>query len=166
MDALLLWGLGLLAGAVVVGLLEIFVPSHGLLAFASAAMAVAGVVCLWRHDEGWGLSGALALLVLAPAGVYFGLRIWPSTPLGRKIIGAPTEEDVQRQRRAEEAERQQRLALVGQTGVVVVELRPIGVVEVGGKRYDAVSETSFAKPGSKVKVAAAEPNQLRVRPQA
>ncbi len=164
MDALLLWGLGLLAGAVVVGLLEIFVPSHGLLAFASAVMSVAGVVCLWRHDEGWGLSGALALLVLAPAGLYFGLRIWPSTPVGRKIIGAPSEEEVLRQRQAEEAERQQLQALVGRSGVVVVELRPIGVVEVGGKRYDAVSETSFAKPGAKIKVSVAEPNQLRVRP--
>jgi membrane-bound ClpP family serine protease len=93
----------------------------------------------------------------------FGLRIWPSTPLGRRIIGSPTEEEIEKQRIAEETEKKQREAVIGKEGVVLQDLRPIGVVEVQGKRYDARAESRFIQTGSRIRVVGADALELRVR---
>lgn len=163
MDSMLVWGLVLLGAALVLMVVDIFVPSGGILTVTAGVAAVAGVICLFRHDTTTGLTGALAVLVLAPAIVLFGLKIWPDTPIGRRIIGAPTEEEIERQIAEREAEEKRRRELLGATAVVVVDLRPIGVVELGGKRYDAKSETFFVPAGTTVKVTGIDAHELRVR---
>lgn len=163
-DAMLYWGLGLLAAALVLIVVDVFMPTGGVLVATACIAAVAGIVCLFRYDELWGGIGVLVVLVLGPTAVIFGLKVWPHTIVGRKIINAPTEEERARQAAAEEAERRRLASLVGKEARVVTDLRPIGVVEIDGTRYDARSETSFAPAGSRVRVSAAEPTQLRVRP--
>ncbi|MBL8759125.1 MAG: hypothetical protein JNK35_11930, partial [Phycisphaerae bacterium] len=50
MEPLLLWGLGLLAASLLIVVIELFLPSAGVLALVATAVAIAGVVCLFRHD--------------------------------------------------------------------------------------------------------------------
>jgi membrane-bound ClpP family serine protease len=164
MESLVIWGLILLAAAVLVVVVELFVPSAGALAVMAGALAIAGIICMFKADVIWGWSSLLAVLVLAPAAFAFGLRIWPSTPLGRRIIGAPSDEELEKQRMAEEAERRQRDAMIGAEGIVLTDLRPIGVVEVNGKRYDARAESRFIQVGSRVKVVQFEGSELKVKP--
>lgn len=163
MEPMLVWGLGLLAAAVLLLLLDIFVPSGGMLALTSLVTSIAGIVCLWRHSTTWGLIGLLMVVVIGPAIMIFGLNVWQHTPLGRKMIGAPTEEEQAARALAVEKERAARLALLGQEGLARTDLRPVGIVEIGGHRYDALSESSLIAAGARVRVTVVESNLIKVR---
>lgn len=164
MEDLLMWGLLLIGAGVVLLLTDMFVPSGGILSILAGVCAIAGIVLLFKHDTTWGLAGSLAVLVLGPMAVAFMLKVWPHTPMGRAILGTPSEEEVQKQQVAAEHERDQWLALVGKEALVLTELRPIGVVEIDGKRYDALCETTFVGSGQKVRVTSVESRQVKVRP--
>src|SRR5262249_40151187 len=98
-----------------------------------------------------------------PLAFAFALRIWPSTPMGRKMMGEKPPEQLEAERLAELKERERLAALVGAEGIVLMDLRPVGIVQVGNDRYEAKSETSIIRAGSKVRVTSVEPNQIRVR---
>lgn len=163
MEPMLLWGLGLLAAAVLLLLLDIFIPSGGMLALTSLVTSIAGIVCLWRHSTTWGLIGVLMVVVIGPAIMIFGLNVWQHTPLGRKMIGAPSEEEQAAHAMAAEKERAARLALLGQEGTARTDLRPVGIVEIAGRRYDALAESSLIAAGARVRVTVVESNQIKVR---
>jgi membrane-bound ClpP family serine protease len=160
---LVIWGLILLGAAVLIVIVEMFVPTAGALSVTAGALAIAGIICMFRADMVWGWSSLLAVLILGPAAMAFGLRIWPSTPLGRRIIGVPTEEEQEQRRLAEEKEKREREALIGAEGVVLQDLRPIGVVEINGKRFDARSEARFIQVGARVRVVQVEASELKVK---
>ncbi len=164
MESMLIWGLVLIAAAFVLLFAELFLPTGGLLGLIAVCMAIAGIVCMFRESTMWGAISLLGVAVLGPMAVGFGLRIWPSTPMGRRILGVPSDEEVERLRLAEEAERRERDSVIGKEGIVLMDLRPVGVVEVGGKKYDAISEIQFVSAGSRVRVSGLNGNELRVRP--
>ena len=163
MDPQLVWALGFFALAFLLLALEVFLPTAGILAISSAVSAIVAVVMLYRFDVLWGNIGLLSVLVLAPAAAGFMLKIWPHTPMGRRIIGAPTEEEVEKARGAEEEERRARLALIGKQGKVLQDLRPVGVVEIEGTRYEVLSETTYVPVGEMVRVTHADLMQIKVR---
>jgi len=102
-------------------------------------------------------------VILLPAFAGFAFRIWPSTPMGRRIIGAPTEEALEESQLQELKEKERLAALVGREGMVITTLRPVGVVEIDGVRHDALAETMFVQSGSRVKVVYADGSQIKVR---
>jgi len=161
---MLLLGLGLIAAGVLLMVAEVFIPSGGILAILAGVSSLVGVVILFRADTTWGLIGVLSVLVLAPIAISFALRVWPNTPIGRRmLLGDLTEEEIARQRLAEKAERDRWRALVGAEGVVMTPLRPIGVVRIGDARYDALAETGLIESGARVRVTAVQDNQIKVR---
>ncbi len=164
MDPLLLWGLGLLGAALVMLALDVMVPSGGAIAFVAVVVAIAGVVCLFRYDTAWGVSGMLAVVVLGPIAFLGLLNMWRNTALGRKIIGAESDEEAAARREAEERAARSRQGLVGTEGVALTDLRPVGVVEIGRERHDALAETVMIRAGTRVRVTHAEATQVRVRP--
>jgi membrane-bound ClpP family serine protease len=162
-EEFLFWGLGLIAAALMLVIVEVFIPSGGLIALTATGCSIAGVYCLFQVSTAWGVTGIAVLAVLGPAAFAFALRIWPSTPMGRKMLGEKPPEQVEAERLAALRERDTLLALVGQEGIVLSDLRPVGVVQIGGKRYDALSEAGLVRAGSRVRVIVAEPSQLKVR---
>lgn len=160
---LLFWGLGLLAASLLLVVIEVFVPSGGVIAILSTGCAIAGVYCLFRVSTTWGIIGIAAVLLMGPLTFGFALRVWPSTPMGRKMMGERPPEQIEAERLAELKEREQLAALVGMEGVVLVDLRPIGTIQVNGQRYEALSERSIIPAGTKIKVTVVEPNQIKVR---
>ena len=163
MSSLLIWGLALLGLAVLLMVVEIFVPTAGVISALALISTLAGLVFLFQFDTTWGLGGLLGVIVLWPMIFIGGLQIWRNTAIGRKVIGVPTDEEQERARHAAELERQRWAALLGAEGVVVTDCRPLGVIEIAGRRYDAMADTSFIKAGTRVRVTVAEANQLRVR---
>lgn len=163
MEDLLIWGLGLLSLAALLVVVEFFVPSGGVLGLTAAIIAIAGVVCLFFVGPLWGAIGSLAALMGGPAAIYFGLKFWPHTPVGRRIIGEPSEEQRESSRRVEAAAHARTHALIGKEGLVLTDLRPVGTVEVDGQRYDALAETHMLRAGVRIKVTGVDVAQLRVR---
>ena len=169
MDAqtVLLVGLGLLAASLLLVVLEIFIPSAGLLAICAGAAAIAGIVILFRHPESplvWGSIGIGLVLVGAPTSLALGLKVWPHTPVGKKMLmGEATEEELEAKKQAEIEARERLRAMVGAEGEVVTPLRPVGVIRVGDHRFDALAETGLIETGQRVRVTAVYDNQLKVR---
>lgn len=164
MDDPLIWGWVLIAVAGVLLFAEFFIPTGGALALTSAAAGVAGVVLLWQESRTWGLLGILCILVLGPAMLAYGVRVWPNTPIGRRIIGAPSDEEAAAKAKAEADARISAQSMIGREGVALTELRPVGTVEIDGKRHDAMSETHYVPAGTRVRVTGIDVVQLKVRP--
>jgi membrane-bound ClpP family serine protease len=157
------WGVALLILMFGLFFVELLLPTGGLLGIAGLLAGVAGVVCLFRYDTAWGFSGLLAMLVLVPAFTAFAFKIWPHTPMGRRIIGTPTEEQAEAKLLEEKKERDRIAALVGKEGLVLTALRPVGAIEIDGVRHDALAETTFVNPGRRVRVVYADGSQIKVR---
>ncbi len=168
MSAMLLWGFGLIALAVFLLIVELFIPSAGLIGMVAGVTAIAGVVFFWRESTTWGLSATLGVLVLGPVAIGFMLKVYPETYVGRKLIlgGSKSEEDAfaEAARRQVEA-KNQRQSLVGQSGVTINELRPVGEVRIDGQRHEALAESGVIEPGVRVVVVAIVDNQIKVRPE-
>jgi membrane-bound ClpP family serine protease len=160
---MLFWGLGLLAAALLLVIIEVFVPSGGLIAFVAAGSAIAGVYCLFRVSPMWGVIGILCVLILGPLTFSFALRVWPSTPIGRKMMGEKSPEQLEAERKAETQERERLASLIGAEGVVLTDLRPVGVVQIGSDRFDALAESAFIRAGTRVRVSVVQSNQIKVR---
>lgn len=152
--ALLLVGLGVLV-------LEVFVPSGGLLGFLSLSALVAGVfIAFWSLGP---LPGMIALAVVVfgvPVALLVALRWFPETAIGRRVIPPPPEPDdvvpaADRRRRAREA--------VGRRGRTTSELVPWGIVEVDGVTLDAMSEGGPIAAGVPVEIVAAQAAAVVVR---
>lgn len=163
MEPKLLWGLGLIGASLLLLLLEVFIPSMGVLFVAAIVVALAGVVTLFTYDPMWGVSGLLAVLVLGPMIGYFGLNIWKNTPIGRRMIGSKSEAEVEEEKQAELRQRDQMLALVGMEGETLTDLRPVGVGRFEGKRLDVTAELGLIPRGSRVRISEVEGNLIKVR---
>ncbi|MFN5946054.1 MAG: NfeD family protein [Phycisphaerae bacterium] len=163
MDPQLAWALGFVGLALILLVIEIFLPTAGTLAIASVISAIVAVVLFYRFDTTWGNISLISMLVLAPTAAGFMIKVWPHTPIGRSIIGAPTEEQAEQQRITEEQERRARLALIGKEGKVLRDLRPVGLVEIEGQRYEVLSETTFVPVGETIRVTQADLMQIKVR---
>ncbi|MBN8598573.1 MAG: hypothetical protein J0L78_12955 [Planctomycetes bacterium] len=163
MEPLLLWGIGLLVAALALLLMEFFVPSAGIIAVLAAGCAIAGLVCLFKFSPTWGILGLMGMLVAVPGVLYSGVSLWRNTPLGRRMIGIPSEEQVAESAAKEDAFVRSRMQLLNKEGVVITDLRPVGLIEIDGVRHDALCDSDFLHPGARVRVVHVEANQVRVR---
>ncbi len=167
MEAMLIWGLSLIALSVLLIVIEFFVPSGGVIALTAGVVGIAGVVCLFLTDRNpvlWGMLGILTLVVLFPSAFVIWAKLLPSTSWGRALLG---ERPAAERRAVEEREQQERdtlRALVGERGVALTPLHPVGMVEVNGSRYDALAEGVAIERGDAIRVTDADATQLRVRP--
>jgi len=153
--ALFLVGLGIIV-------LEVFVPSGGVLGFVSLAAILAAVVTAFIELGVAAGMGMVALTVLAvPVVLGLAFRWFPQTAIGRRVLPAPPEPadvipDTPRRRRARD--------LVGRTGKATSDLLPWGAVAVGDERLDAVSESGAIDSGTTVEVVGVQGAALVVRP--
>ncbi len=166
-EALLYWGLGLLALSLLLVVVEVFLPTAGVLAVVSVVLAVVGIVCLFRHDWRFGVGGVLAMIVLGPAVAFLALQVFPSTPLGRKIINADGT-DPESAADGTGSGRDDMSLYINREAEALTDLRPGGFVrlEVDGsaRRIAASSEVAFIPAGTRVRITAADGLQVRVRP--
>ena len=122
----LVWGAGLFAAALLLFVIEMLVPSAGILGITAAICAIAGCVAFFMYSPMIGMLSAVFLIVAAPTAAYAAFKYYPHTPIGRRMIlgnTAPGEDDESAQRRAyEKAETQAReQQIVGAEGVAVTE---------------------------------------------
>ncbi len=162
-QTLLLWGFALLGSALLLLVLEAFVPSGGIIGMTAAVCAIAGIVVFWRVSAGWGVTSMLLMLVLAPIALNFAFRLMPHTPVGRRLILSESSESQRRRTAQEQAQVAQEQALVGSVGSALTSMRPIGTVEIDGTRLEALAEGGVIEAGSRVRVTSVEGNQVKVR---
>jgi membrane-bound serine protease (ClpP class) len=160
-ESLLIWGIALVMLALLLIVAEVFIPSGGMISLVAAAVAIAGIVCLFKVDWRWGLAGSGTLLVLGPAAFFFALQLMPSTKVGRRILFG--ESEVEKPVLPPDT-RTEFEALIGMEGVALTDLHPVGVIRVKDQRLDALAEVSYVKAGQTVKIVSVEGTSIKVRP--
>ena len=142
--------------------LEIFIPSGGVLGFLAAASVISAVaLAFYHHGPAVGFAFIALAVVLIPASLAVAIRYWPQTPMGRRfLLGLPTREEVlpddDRQRELKE--------LVGRVGTARTPMIPSGAISIDGRTIDAVGQGMAIELGERVVVIEVKGNRVLVRP--
>ena len=109
-------------------------------------------------------STAISSIVISPIAFAFALKVWPNTPIGRRLILGDASDDLDEEAPPPtDASDELRQALVGATGVAMSDLRPVGTVRIEGERVEALAEGGMIDAGQDVRITAVEGNRIRVR---
>lgn len=156
-----LWIAALVAVGLGMILLEVFVPSGGVLGLLAVAALGAGVVtAFYELGALAGLAVLASVFVAVPIVLVLAFRWFPLTPLGRRVLPpAPEANDVI----PDAAVRQRLRSLVGRFGHTTSELLPWGHVEVDGRRIDAVSEGGPIAENTRIEVVGVQGRAVVVR---
>jgi membrane-bound serine protease (ClpP class) len=147
---LLVIGCGLLV-------MEVFIPSAGLLGFFAALAIVGSMIMAFRGGSTTGLGFMAVTVFVVPIVIGLAFKLWPKTPMGKAFLGELlTEEDT----RLDDPRR----ALVGRVGVAKSMMLPSGAVLIDGQLIDAVSQGLAIDPGQPVVVVEVRANRVVVRP--
>jgi membrane-bound ClpP family serine protease len=158
----LVWSLLLLLAAVLLLVLEIFVPTGGVLGVLSAVTLIAAI-CV--GFSGGPLRGMMVLLLAAvsvPAVLAAAVKWWPHTPIGRLMLIRPPDHRGQALA-GDEADRT-RQALLGKFGRAKTKMLPSGAIVIDGRTMDALSEGMAIEAGQPVQVISVRTNRILVRP--
>lgn len=157
----LVWILLLLVVGLSLILLEVFVPSGGVLGLLAVTALVVGIVMAFL--EGGAATGMAVLggsFVAVPAVLMLAFRWFPATPLGRRVLPPPpAPEEVL----PDAADRLRLRGLVGRTARTTVDLVPWGSIEIDGERFDAMSEGGPIAAAAAVEVVGVEGRAVVVR---
>lgn len=143
---------------VVVGFLmiaaEVFVPGMILGILGGLCLLGSVLVCYFAYGALVGTAAFSVLLVLTIAGFFLWLRVFPHTPLGKKMM---------LNRSLVPQSGLQATDLVGATGEAVTPLRPAGTAVINGQRVDVIAESGLIDVGQKVSVVSQEGFRIVVR---
>lgn len=155
------WAILLLLAGCALAVLEVFVPSGGVIAILSAVALIGALVLAFQESSttgpAVGFVFALVTVFAVPALVILAFKIWPKTRMGKSFLGElPTDADVL----PDDPRRQ----LLGRVGIARTKMLPSGAVEVDGQMIDAVTQGQAIEPGAYVVVSEVRANRVVVRP--
>jgi len=140
-------------------LVDLYVPSAGMLLLLSLVAAVGSVVFGFQS----GTTSGMTMLTLVAASIpilgVVAIRIWPHTPVGRRIVlGLPPE------RPTISYEKQNTLAeLIGYVVISEYPLMPSGQITIDHRPYNAFAEDGYIDAGWRVEVVGVRQRDLIVR---
>lgn len=137
---------------------EVFIPSHGILTIAGIGFLVASIWKTFAYGQAAGTIAVAASIVVIPTFMYLSVRYWHQTPVGKAIsppnpeltiadVGVPLKE---------------LSAMVGQYGLSLSPLRPVGICEFRGRRISCVAELGVLESGVEVQAVGIKGGTLAV----
>ena len=145
-----------LAGVLLI-IVEILLPTVGLLAGLGIAAMLYSIVLALGGDIGALAALGIALLISIAAFMLIVSRL-PSSRLWNKVVlhsSARTEHGF--------VSAEERPELVGKVGEVMTELRPSGTARIDGRPVDVISEGAFIQKGTQVVVLSVSGSRVVVR---
>ncbi|MCH2181056.1 MAG: hypothetical protein MK108_03540 [Mariniblastus sp.] len=156
------WSIVLVVIGMFVLLLELFVPSAGMLGIAAIVLLLVGIIVGFTSSFGLGVTlmacTLLAVLLLFAVMV----KVWPHTPIGRRILITPVDspDDVLPHSEYLDEIHQS----IGKLGRAQTKMLPSGIVLIDGKKFDALSDGLPIEQGQAIKVVAIKGNRILVQP--
>ncbi len=147
----------LVLGFVLLGA-EIYVPG-GILGIIGGLALLAAIIVGFQVDQfgtQGGMVSAFIILITVIAGLFFWLKFFPDTPMGRRLSLAATGSTF----KADDAEHRN---LSGSEGSALNNLRPSGIANIDGKRIDVVADGSWIEKGARIIVIDVSGNRVVVR---
>lgn len=144
--------------AILLAAIDVFVPSGGILLILGIIAGVASIYCGFQAGLTAGLIMATVVVGTIPVFFVVAIKIWPRTPLGKRILLKPPEIPTE----------SGKPSLENFIGTVVVNrwpLMPMGQLQIGRQKFNAVSaDGTLIDPEQKVKVVAVRDSLLVVSP--
>lgn len=157
----LVWSAALLLLGLALVMVEVFIPSGGVLGFLSISSLVASIILAFYHrgaEVGFLFLAITAVTV--PTVLALAFRWWPHTPMGRRLLlEVPTSEEVL----PDSPQRRTMRQLVGKIGTTKSLMMPSGAVLIDGQTIDALSEGVPIEAGQRVRVIEVRANRVLVR---
>ena len=138
---------------------EIFIPSFGLLTIIALSALYAGGAIFFHYGPVTGWVGIAIAAVLIPIIWVIVYRWFPNSRFGRHI----TLKGPERQKGDAIPDTNELATMPGKTGTVISSLRPVGMCDFDGKRLECVAETGYIEKEKKVIVIKVQGTQLTVR---
>ncbi|MBM4000835.1 MAG: hypothetical protein FJ297_15070 [Planctomycetes bacterium] len=158
----MIWPILLLLLGLSFVVMELFIPSTGILSLLAVSSAIAAVYVAFSRGTLYGLSVLSAALLLTPVVIGLAIHFWPMTPLGRRMMLPPGRGDEDALPNDEDY--RERKGLIGQVGVARSKMLPAGAVVIGGKTYGAVSRGNPIEAGATIRVVSISGNRIVVAP--
>jgi len=156
---LLYYTFGLLALGLILILVEIFIPSMGLIGSAAAISIVIGGILAFNYDPGGVFIGyIITAVVLIPLSIFTAFKVLPKTALGKAMMLTGSSFNGSDAMAAEEGLEE----LLGFAGKTMTDLRPAGIVLFDDRRVDVVTQGEMLDKGITVKVIKVEGNRVVV----
>ena len=156
---------------------DLLVPSGGFLLVLACASALGAILFGFRAGTTTGMVMLTLTIGAIPILLTIALRIWPHTPLGRRIIlkppfkkseqssaKSPPTPETNNSRRNKSADKISMDELVGSVHVVAGPLLPTGQLKVGHRYFNATAENGFIDADTVVEVVSIRERNLIVRP--
>ena len=145
-----------LAGVLMI-IVEILLPTVGLLAGLGVAAMLYSIVLALGGDIGALAALGIALVISIVLFLLIVSRL-PSSKLWNKIV-------LQKSDRTEEGyvSAMEEKGLIGKTGEVLTELRPAGTARIDGRPVDVISEGAFIQKGKRIVVLSVNGSRVVVR---
>lgn len=157
-----LWSIVLLlAGVVIVGI-ELFVPSGGVLGVLAGLCFLGSIGVAFMQSVQTGLIMLTVTAAIVPLVIAAGIHLWPSTPIGRRILGKLPEhpDEVLPDSEAYRGLK----GLLGRRGRTNCKMLPGGSISIDRRSYEAVSLGMAIDEHSPVEVVDVRIGRLVVRP--
>lgn len=158
-----IWPTLLLAAALLMVFLEVFIPSLGLIPLMAAGLLLASLWSAFGVSAYTGLIFILIDLALMPIVIMIAASIWPHTPIARFFMLKPPGQDDYFRDPPVEPYQQDLQALVGHVGRALTDLKPGGTVLVASQPIDALTDEGYIKADTIIKVIGTRQSQLLVR---
>ncbi len=140
-------------------LMEIFIPSYGLLTVGGLGSLIASLYLSFQESPVLGLVVLGVLVVLLPIEIILGVKFFPHTWVGKRIVLTARGKTAKAERSSDE----NIFALEGKEGITKTACRPAGVAEIEGRRVDVVAEGMMIEANRPVKVLHIDGNRVVVR---
>lgn len=157
--ALIVFALFLYILCAVVMVLEIFIPSFGLLTLLAVGAFTWATVVLFQMGSTVGWIGLVAATAIIPTFWVLTYKLFPNSAIGRAMF-------LKTHPRAVGdaiADKDRLQGLLGKTGKAISPLRPVGVCEIDGARVVCSAEVGFAAKGADIEVIQVQGNTVIVR---
>ena len=138
---------------------EVFIPSGGLISILAIICVIGGIITCFQINAFVGFIGIIVAIIMIPGLLILTYKILPKTKFGKSVTLAPPE----RQQGEGVPDTLRLKEMLGEVGVVVSTLRPVGMCNFSGQRLECVAESGYVDKGKKVKVIKIESTQLTVR---
>jgi membrane-bound ClpP family serine protease len=142
---------------------EIFIPSGGLISIGALICAIAGVVVMYQVNPTLATVMLVTLIIGVPLGFRAFLKVFPHTPVGRKIILSSQQPTLTEAAGADPSVVAGQGPKVGDTGEALTELRPVGTCKVGGERIECLAESGLIEAGTPIRVVSVSGIETKVR---
>ena len=159
----LIWPAAILFLSVTLLVLEMFIPSGGILGFLSVVAMIASIVVAF-HNGGidFGTGFLIVTTVVFPTMIVLVMRWWPQTPIGRRILNRPSD----RAKNILPNDSRQIQQLIGKRGRSKCAMLPAGAIVVDGRTYDAITRGMPIEADQIVEVIEVSGNRIVVAPSA